>query len=84
MIGNNVTFVGDLEACNENGYVINEVLDIASQTNFSWWEAWIASGIIASILLKTGVANFGIALLRMADPLMACDGLFIGACIMTS
>lgn len=48
----------------------------ASETNTSWWMLWIGTGLLARILIKVAVCNFGIALYRMADPLSICAGRF--------
>jgi hypothetical protein len=71
-------FVGIMDACTDNSYVREEILDITEDTQFRWWDFWISSGILASIFLRAGVANFGIGLLRVADPLMQCGGKFLG------
>jgi hypothetical protein len=52
--------------------MLNESSDV------SWWKIWISTGLLASILLKAGVAKFGIGLVQLADPFMVCDGKYIG------
>ena len=66
-----------MATCEDHGYVRREILDVAEQTHFDWWQLWISSGILSSILLKAAVANFGLALLRCADPFSLCDGSFL-------
>jgi hypothetical protein len=48
----------------------------ASDTETNWWELWVATGLLARILIRVSVCNFGIALSRMADPLSICAGRF--------
>lgn len=48
----------------------------ASEAETNWWQLWVATGLLARILIKVAVCNFGIALYRMADPLSICAGRF--------
>ena len=71
-------FRGNLTTCEDNSFVREEILDMHESSNVNWWQIWISSGVLASILLKAGVANFGVSLVRLADPFMICDGKYIG------
>lgn len=39
---------------------------------------WISSGLLAPFLIRLAVTNFGIAVLRLADPLSICGGKYEG------
>jgi hypothetical protein len=66
-------FLGDETICVDKNYARQEIL-VASDTGLSFWELWLSSGLLASLLVKFAIANFGIALLRYADPLCICNG----------
>lgn len=68
-------FVGDSTICTDSQLARSVVFE-ASDTDTNWWELWIVTGLMARILIKVAVCNFGIALYRMADPLSICAGRF--------
>jgi hypothetical protein len=74
----NDTFLGNMVVCNDNNFVREKILDLSETSSISWWDVWIRSGILATILLSPAVANFGISLAKLADPLMTCDGKYEG------
>ena len=75
----NSTFVGDMTTCEDNSFVRTQILNLLDNTaNINWWDIWISTGLLASIILKGCVANFGIALVQLADPFMQCDGKYVG------
>ena len=75
----NGTFAGIMTTCEDNHYVKTELLNLLDNTaSIDWWSIWISTGLLASIVLKGCVANFGIALVQLADPFMACDGKYVG------
>lgn len=72
------TLLGHSIVCNDPAYAKTKLLEEASSSKASFWQVWINSGIIAPILVKMSVANFGIAVLHKADPLSACGGKYEG------
>lgn len=47
---------------------------VADDTGLSWWELWISSGLLAGLVVKFFIANFGISLVKLADPFFVHDG----------
>ena len=43
-----------------------------------WYDLWIASGFLATLVVKIAVANFGLALMALADPFVVCAGEYLG------
>lgn len=74
----NVSFLGNVAACEDNDFVRREILELNELSTISWWDIWVSSGVIASILLSAAFARFGVSLAKLADPLMSCDGKYIG------
>lgn len=66
-------FIGNETICANREYSRNEIL-IADDTGLNFWELWIQSGLLAILLIKFTIPNFGVALLKMADPLFVCNG----------
>jgi len=62
--------------------VSREVLGFESEqeikSSASWGDVWIWSGWLSSILLTSGIANFGVNLAKLADPLGAHRGRYEG------
>ena len=50
--------------------------DANAQTDH-WYELWLASGFLATLLIKFAVANFGLSLMELADPFVVCAGEFL-------
>lgn len=69
------TFLGNETICIDRDYARQEVL-VADETDLSLWELWISSGLLANLLVKIAIANFGIALLKLADPFCICEGTY--------
>eukprot|EP00586_Coscinodiscus_wailesii_P001633 CAMPEP_0172485240 /NCGR_PEP_ID=MMETSP1066-20121228/13184_1 /TAXON_ID=671091 /ORGANISM="Coscinodiscus wailesii, Strain CCMP2513" /LENGTH=320 /DNA_ID=CAMNT_0013250357 /DNA_START=177 /DNA_END=1139 /DNA_ORIENTATION=- len=74
----NATFLGNTTLCHGPKFAKQAFLGMAPDTYIDGWNLWIYSGLLASILVKTCVANFGMSLLHMADPLFVCNGEFEG------
>lgn len=74
----NYTFIGNMTACEDYEFVRREVIELSEASEISWWNLWISSGVLASLLLSPVVANYGIGLAYLADPLMHCDGEYEG------
>lgn len=72
------TFLGNSVVCNDPAYAKKKLLEEAGSSKASFWQVWINSGILAPILVKMSVANFGIAVLHLADPLSICGGKYEG------
>jgi len=51
-------------------------LDANIQTD-QWYEIWLASGFLATLVIKFAVANFGLSLMKLADPFVVCAGEFL-------
>mmetsp|Transcript_6658 Transcript_6658/g.7660 ORF Transcript_6658/g.7660 Transcript_6658/m.7660 type:complete len:350 (-) Transcript_6658:184-1233(-) len=71
----NSTFLGNETVCVDRDYARNEIL-VAEETDISFWEAWIMSGLLANLLIKIAVTNFGVNLLKLADPFCTCGGTY--------
>jgi len=69
------TFLGNETICVDHEYAEQEIL-IADDANITFWKVWIASGLLASILIKFAITNFGIALLKLADPFSLFGGMY--------
>jgi len=66
-------FLGNERICVDEQYS-REKIFVAGETGRSFWELWMTSGLFASLLVKIAIANFGVALLKFADPFCICDG----------
>jgi len=66
-------FIGNETICVNREYSRNEIL-IADDTGLNFWQLWIQSGLLAILLIKFAITNFGVALLKMADPFFVCNG----------
>ena len=71
-------FLGDMTTCNDYDFVQTEIIELSEASTISWWDIWISTGVFASLLLSPVVANYGIGLAKLADPLMVCDGMYEG------
>ena len=71
----NATFVGNESICSNATYAREEIL-VAEDTGLSFWELWIASGLVAKLIVQVAIINFGLALLKLADPFCVCDGTY--------
>jgi hypothetical protein len=69
-------FVGNITVCSDPVEAQRLILSTTSDTTVNYWELWVASGLVASILIKFVVANFGLSLYFVADPLARCGGRF--------
>eukprot|EP00558_Chaetoceros_sp_UNC1202_P011320 CAMPEP_0197233766 /NCGR_PEP_ID=MMETSP1429-20130617/1743_1 /TAXON_ID=49237 /ORGANISM="Chaetoceros sp., Strain UNC1202" /LENGTH=671 /DNA_ID=CAMNT_0042692073 /DNA_START=94 /DNA_END=2109 /DNA_ORIENTATION=- len=66
-------FLGNERICTDFEYSRDEIL-VSDDTGLSWWELWMKSGLLASLLVKFSIVNFGVALLKLADPFYICNG----------
>jgi len=71
----NSTFLGNGTICINTKYARDEIL-VADESSLSFWELWIMSGLLASFFVKIAISNFGIALLKLADPFCICEGTY--------
>ena len=71
----NSTFLGNETICVDRDYSRQEIL-VADESDLSFWEAWIMSGLVANLLIKIAVTNFGVSLLKLADPFCTCGGTY--------
>mmetsp|Transcript_12749 Transcript_12749/g.18545 ORF Transcript_12749/g.18545 Transcript_12749/m.18545 type:complete len:247 (+) Transcript_12749:420-1160(+) len=65
--------MGNETICTNRVYAKEEIL-AANDTGLSVWELWISSGILTALILKFAITNFGLALLKLADPFCTCGG----------
>jgi hypothetical protein len=72
------TFLGNLTSCESYDFVRQEIIELSEASTITWWDVWIHSGVLASLLLSPVVANFGLGLAKLADPFMICDGKYEG------
>mmetsp|Transcript_9128 Transcript_9128/g.10582 ORF Transcript_9128/g.10582 Transcript_9128/m.10582 type:complete len:693 (+) Transcript_9128:321-2399(+) len=68
-------FVGNENICSNATYAREEIL-VADDTGLSFWELWIASGLVAKLIVQVAISNFGLALLKLADPFCVCNGTY--------
>ena len=71
----NATFVGNENICSNVTHAREEIL-VAEDTGLSFWELWIASGLVAKLIVQVAIINFGRALLKLADPFCVCNGTY--------
>lgn len=61
VLDENPTFLGNTTLCDDPSFARTVLLDQADMSQrFSFWNAWISSGILAPFLVKLTVTNFGI------------------------
>eukprot|EP00558_Chaetoceros_sp_UNC1202_P003687 CAMPEP_0197233954 /NCGR_PEP_ID=MMETSP1429-20130617/1847_1 /TAXON_ID=49237 /ORGANISM="Chaetoceros sp., Strain UNC1202" /LENGTH=302 /DNA_ID=CAMNT_0042692271 /DNA_START=24 /DNA_END=932 /DNA_ORIENTATION=- len=65
-------FAGNSTVCNNPSYA-REYLR-APEASASFWDIWIKTGLFAMILVKITIANFGVSLMRFADPFSPFNG----------
>ena len=68
-------FLGNENICTNATYAREEIL-IAEDIGLSFWELWIASGHFAKLIVQVAITNFGLALLKLADPFCLCKGTY--------
>jgi hypothetical protein len=76
----NITFLGNSSICTNSTASRRLVWESHGDVNKSeghWYDLWIASGFIATVLIKVAIANFGLALMELADPFVVCAGEFL-------
>mmetsp|Transcript_21801 Transcript_21801/g.32659 ORF Transcript_21801/g.32659 Transcript_21801/m.32659 type:complete len:288 (-) Transcript_21801:1140-2003(-) len=66
-------FFGNSTICYNPSYA-REYLKAPEEASVNFWDIWIKTGLLAMIMVKITIANFGIALMHFADPLGSCDG----------
>ncbi len=71
----NSTFLGNGTICDNKAYAREEIL-VAEDSGLNFWELWIMSGLLANLIIKIAIANYGVALLRLADPFCSCQGTY--------
>lgn len=71
----NSTFLGNGTICLDTKYARDEIL-IADESSLSYWELWVTSGLLAGLFVKVAISNFGISLLKLADPFFSCEGTY--------
>jgi hypothetical protein len=76
----NITFLANSSICTNSTASRRLVWESHGDVNSSqgqWYDLWIASGFIATLLIKVAMANFGLALMELADPFVVCAGEFL-------
>ena len=78
--GDNIAFLGNSSICSNftesRRLVWESTMDADAQTDH-WYELWLASGFLATLMIKFAVANFGLSLMELADPFVVCAGEFL-------
>ena len=72
----NFTFAGNTTICSEILAAERMVLATRPDVNYNFWDLWVKSGLVASLFFKVALANFGLALYWLADPLSRCGGTY--------
>lgn len=79
--GDDIEYLGNRTLCTDGDYARELALEAsATDGNADWSQIanlWIGSGLIASFLVKIALTNFALALLRLADPFVSCNGEFL-------
>jgi len=70
-------FAANMTMCSSGAFVRQEIMGL-SDAEVGWWQLWINTGFLSSLLLKVAMVNFGLALLRLADPFVLCGGRYVG------
>jgi len=68
-----ITWVGNTTLCIDTDFA-SRLVSSPGETDSEWWELWLSTGLLAQILIKFVIVNYGIALFRWADPLSTCGG----------
>lgn len=71
-----VQFKGNTSVCQDTELARQIILQ-APASEFSGPDLWLQSGLVSALVIKCVVANFVIALLRVADPFVVCNGEFM-------
>ena len=69
-------FVGNTTVCQDSA-LARRIIMQAPDTKFSGPQLWLQSGLLAALVIKAVLANFVIALLKVADPFVVCNGEFL-------
>lgn len=69
-------FAGDTRVCSDILAAETMVLATSPDVEVNFWDLWVKSGLVASLLFKVALANFGLALYYLADPLSRCGGAY--------
>jgi hypothetical protein len=69
-------FAGNVTVCSSPVEAQRMLLSTTSDVTVNYWELWVASGLLAGMIIKFVVANFGLSLYFVADPLARCGGRF--------
>lgn len=72
-----IDFFGDSTICTNGTQARKLVLESAPDSHMDWWDLWVASGFLAILVVKFAVANYGLALMHLADPFVVCAGEFL-------
>lgn len=69
----NTPFFGNTSICTNATYTREKYMSPPEATA-NFFDVWVKTGLFAMILVKISVANFGVSLLRFADPFSLCNG----------
>jgi hypothetical protein len=67
------TFLGNDKICRDFMHARGKILE-SSENDLNFVELWITSGLLATFIVKIAITNFGVALLKLADPFCTCGG----------
>ena len=75
-----LVYLGNSSICTNKTAALQLLLEAPAPEHGErdWYELWIASGFLATLVIKIAVANFGLALMTLADPFVVCGGEFLG------
>lgn len=81
-----IVFHGNASICSNKTAARRLILEapMPEQGDKDWYDLWIASAFLATLLVKVAVANFGVSLMELADPFSVCAGEYLGLPVSSS
>lgn len=85
-IADEIVFSGNTTICSNKTAARRLVLEapMPETGERDWYELWIGSAFLATLLVKVAVANFGLSLMELADPFVVCAGEYLGLPVASS
>ena len=68
-VGANFTFAGDTTICTNTSAAESLIFGLNQDADVNWWDFWIQTGLVASLIVQVLVTNLGLAVHGLADPL---------------
>ena len=72
----NTPFFGNKTICTNPTYTKEKYMSPPPEASANFFDIWIRTGLFAMIFVKISIANFGVSLLRVADPFSLCNGTY--------